>query len=81
MSDPFCNRLHGFKDEFAIAESERLLRDNAFLASVTISHRSFIEEGWAGVQALLKPDGGVVVDVKGALPRDSVPGNVALWRL
>lgn len=48
---------------------------------LAVAHKAYREKGWPGISALLNPDGGVVVDVKGVLPRNSVPAGVQLWRL
>jgi len=80
VHDPEVDREDA-KDEYEIA----LISRDALLPSdgvvFAVSHQSFMNQGWCGVRQLLKPDGGVVVDVKGALPRDEVPANVSLLRL
>jgi UDP-N-acetyl-D-galactosamine dehydrogenase len=48
---------------------------------VAVAHRAFREGGWPLVQRLMASDGGVVVDVRGILPRESCPDNMTLWRL
>lgn len=48
---------------------------------LAVSHQSFIQAGWAGVVGHLDGGKGVVADVKGILPRDSIPAGVTLWRL
>ncbi len=48
---------------------------------LAVAHNIYKEKGWPGISALLNSDGGVVVDVKGVLPRNSVPAGVQLWRL
>jgi UDP-N-acetyl-D-galactosamine dehydrogenase len=48
---------------------------------ITVPHKAIKSEGWALVQRLLKPEGGVVVDVKGYLDRAAQPQNVTLWRM
>ena len=48
---------------------------------LAVAHDEFVNQAWSGIQALLRPEGGVVVDVKGVLPRDRKPTNVFLWRL
>jgi UDP-N-acetyl-D-galactosamine dehydrogenase len=67
--------------EYGIKLTQRDALKPADCVIFAVSHRSFLEAGWAGVQELLKPEGGVVVDVKGSLPRDKVPAGVSLWRL
>jgi UDP-N-acetyl-D-galactosamine dehydrogenase len=48
---------------------------------LAVAHRPYLEKGWPGISSLLNADGGVVLDVKGMLPRDSVPAGIQLWRL
>jgi len=46
-----------------------------------VAHREYLDGGWRLVRKLLKPDGGVVLDVKGKLDRADKPEGVDLWRL
>jgi UDP-N-acetyl-D-glucosamine/UDP-N-acetyl-D-galactosamine dehydrogenase len=48
---------------------------------LAVAHQAFLEAGWTWIQSLLEQGTGVVVDVKGILPRDKVPEKVTLWRL
>jgi UDP-N-acetyl-D-galactosamine dehydrogenase len=48
---------------------------------VAVAHGAFRQAGWPLVQRLLASDGGVVIDVRGILPRETCPANVTLWRL
>lgn len=49
---------------------------------VAVAHPQFRERGADGVLALLTPGGGVVVDVKGILPRERIEAaGAAYWRL
>jgi hypothetical protein len=48
---------------------------------ITVAHEAIKSQGWALVRRLLKPEGGVVVDVKGYLDRAQKPDNVTLWRM
>lgn len=48
---------------------------------ITVPHREIREQGWALVNRLLRPDGGVVIDVKGYLDRTTKPESVTLWRM
>ena len=46
---------------------------------LAVAHRSYLEQGWAGIEKLLdKPS--VVIDIKGVLDRKAVPTDVSLWR-
>lgn len=48
---------------------------------LAVAHAEFQREGWALPLRMLKPHGGVVLDVKGLLPRSGTPDTVDLWRL
>ncbi len=48
---------------------------------LAVAHREYIEGGWQYVQALFDPQGGVLMDVKGVMPRDIIPPRLRLWRL
>lgn len=48
---------------------------------LAVPHKTYVQQGWALIQDLLHEQGGVVMDAKGALPRDGRPDGVLLWRL
>lgn len=48
---------------------------------LAVPHQAFLQAGWTWLQSLLEQGRGIVIDVKGVLPRDSVPEEVTLWRL
>ncbi|MCC9624024.1 nucleotide sugar dehydrogenase [Thalassospira sp. MA62] len=48
---------------------------------LAVSHREYLTKGWPFIQTLLKDGQGFVADVRAALPRDEVPGDIDLWRL
>lgn len=48
---------------------------------VAVSHRAFVAGSWPMVMRLLDGGGGVVLDVKGVLPRGAIPKNIDLWRM
>jgi UDP-N-acetyl-D-galactosamine dehydrogenase len=48
---------------------------------LAVAHREFVRQGWPLVQNLLRPGGGLVIDVPAALPRDTKPADIELWRL
>ncbi|MDH3316150.1 MAG: nucleotide sugar dehydrogenase [Gammaproteobacteria bacterium] len=83
-----CVQVHDPLVDAAEAKSElnvELAPDGALKPAdcvvLAVAHKSYREKGWQGISALLNSDGGVVVDVKGVLPRDSVPPGVQLCRL
>lgn len=48
---------------------------------LAVPHQVFLETGWEWIQSLLEQAKGIVIDVKGILPRENVPEGVVLWRL
>ncbi len=48
---------------------------------LAVAHDEYVAAGWKLVTRLLKGGKGVVVDVRGVLPRESKPDGVHLWRL
>jgi UDP-N-acetyl-D-galactosamine dehydrogenase len=48
---------------------------------LAVSHDDYVRGGWAMIEKLLKPSGGVVLDVKAMLERAAKPAGVELWRL
>ena len=46
-----------------------------------VSHDEYKQGGWPLVTGRLKPDGGLVMDIKALLDRACVPPNVRLWRM
>lgn len=48
---------------------------------VAVGHKTFVKGGWGMVQGLLKPSGGVCIDVRAILAPSQKPDNVIHWRL
>jgi UDP-N-acetyl-D-galactosamine dehydrogenase len=48
---------------------------------LAVAHDDYVRGGWAMIEKLLKPGGGVVLDVKAMLERAAKPAGVELWRL
>ncbi|MDE2579457.1 MAG: nucleotide sugar dehydrogenase [Hyphomicrobiales bacterium] len=48
---------------------------------LAVPHEQYKTQGWTLVSRLLKPTGAVVLDVRGALDRETRPEKIALWRL
>mgnify|MGYP001282582225 CR=1 FL=1 len=48
---------------------------------LAVPHLEITDLGWDGIIGLLKPDKGVVIDVKSVLDPEEKPKHVALWRL
>jgi UDP-N-acetyl-D-glucosamine/UDP-N-acetyl-D-galactosamine dehydrogenase len=75
LADPAAaRREHGID----LAAFERLqYLDAAILA---VPHRHYAEAGWTALFAALTP-GGILVDVKSAVPRAAVPKGIRYWSL
>jgi UDP-N-acetyl-D-galactosamine dehydrogenase len=48
---------------------------------LAVAHRRLVEGGWPLVRRLLRPSGGVVLDVPRALDRGARPEGIELWRM
>jgi UDP-N-acetyl-D-galactosamine dehydrogenase len=48
---------------------------------LAVAHDDYVRGGWSMIGKLLKPGGGVVLDVKAMLDRAEKPDGVELWRL
>jgi UDP-N-acetyl-D-glucosamine/UDP-N-acetyl-D-galactosamine dehydrogenase len=70
-----ARRVHGLD---LLDESELEPAQAVILA---VPHRSFIERGWSLVAGLLRPEGGLVMDVRARLDRTLKPEGVELWRM
>jgi UDP-N-acetyl-D-galactosamine dehydrogenase len=47
---------------------------------LAVAHRCYRDGGWPLIAKLVK-ERGVVMDVKGLLPREAKPSGLTLWRL
>ena len=48
---------------------------------LAVGHEDYVRGGWPLMRKLLKPGGGIVLDVKSLLDRAAKPDEVELWRL
>lgn len=48
---------------------------------LAVAHDEFLQWTWQHWARYLEQERGVVIDIKGVLPRDAVPEKVTLWRL
>ena len=48
---------------------------------LAVPHKIYCQQGWELIVRLLKPQGGVVVDIKSTLDKEGCPAHVSLWRL
>ena len=67
--------------EFGIRLVDRKALQPADAVIVAVSHKAYLDEGWPLVQSLLKPQSKIVIDVKGALPREKQPADFDLFSL
>ncbi len=70
-----CEHEYGFP---LVQQGSLAPADAVILA---VPHRTYLEGAWPLMTALLKPGAGLVIDVKAALDRSSVPPTVDLWRI
>ncbi|OGT79446.1 MAG: GDP-mannose dehydrogenase [Gammaproteobacteria bacterium RIFCSPLOWO2_02_FULL_61_13] len=70
-----CRHEHGVEilDPDAAAPADAVV--------VAVPHAAWRDAGWELVQRLLRPEGGVVYDIRGVLDRAQCPENVELIRL
>jgi len=69
------------KHEYGITLAEMPALRPADAVILAVAHRDYVRGGWAMIEKLLKPGGGVVLDVKAMLDRAAKPPGVELWRL
>jgi UDP-N-acetyl-D-galactosamine dehydrogenase len=74
LADPREAARHGvdLKDVNALAPADGII--------LAVAHRSYRDGGWPLIAKLVK-EGGLVMDVKGLLPREAKPAGLTLWRL
>jgi UDP-N-acetyl-D-galactosamine dehydrogenase len=80
VHDPLADP-HQVEHEYGIAlvAMERLAPADAVIFAV--AHDAFVQGGWPLLAKLLKPAGGIVLDVKSQLDRAKRPAAIELWRL
>jgi UDP-N-acetyl-D-galactosamine dehydrogenase len=69
------------KQEYDIALADMPVLRRADAVILAVAHEEYIRGGWPMIEKLLKPGGGVVLDVKAMLDRAGKPQGVELWRL
>lgn len=67
--------------EYGVALSDMPGLQRADAVIFAVAHADYVRGGWPMIGKLLKPGGGVVLDVKAALDRAAKPASVELWRL
>ena len=80
VHDPMVDE-HEAQEEYGIqvVRADQLKPADAVVLAV--AHNQFVEQGWKLPKLLLKDGRGIVVDVKGKMPRQDIPSNMSLWRL
>lgn len=79
IHDPLVSRDEA-RAEFGYRLKDREQLDPAECVVLAVAHDEYRNAGWAGIKSLLDGGSGVVIDVKGALPRDQQPDGVELLR-
>ncbi|MCP4043580.1 MAG: nucleotide sugar dehydrogenase, partial [Gammaproteobacteria bacterium] len=80
VHDPLADP-HEAADEYGIQLTGDGDLQPASAVILAVSHEEYMEKGWSGIQGLLDGGKGVVLDVKGCLPRTDIPDGISLWRL
>ncbi|HYW60590.1 MAG TPA: UDP binding domain-containing protein, partial [Xanthobacteraceae bacterium] len=69
------------KREYGISLIDMPALRQADAIVLAVAHGDYARGGWPMIERLLKPGGGIVLDVKGVLDRAAQPARVELWRL
>lgn len=80
IHDPLVDTAEAFQEHGIHLCTEAALKP-AHCVVLAVSHTCFLTGGWQWVQGLLEQGSGVVIDVKGCLPREQKPDAIYLWRL
>jgi UDP-N-acetyl-D-galactosamine dehydrogenase len=80
VHDPLA-RADEATHEYGIALAAMPALRPADAVILAVAHDDYVRGGWAMIEKLLKPGGGVVLDVKAMLERAAKPAGVELWRL
>ena len=67
--------------EYKISINSKQNLQKAQCVVLAVPHQEFIQAGWQWLQNLLEHGHGIVIDIKGILPRDNIPVGITLWRL
>jgi UDP-N-acetyl-D-galactosamine dehydrogenase len=77
--DPCADAGQASAHGLTLSPLDELAQSDAIILAVP--HTDLRAAGWALVSRLLKPGGGLVLDVRGVLDRAAAPASVTLWRL
>ncbi|MGH8658439.1 MAG: nucleotide sugar dehydrogenase [Gammaproteobacteria bacterium] len=80
IADPLADPVEA-RHEYGIDLTPESELRAAHAVVFAVAHQAFLQKGWEGIGALLVGGRGVVMDVKGRLPRKRVPEGITLWRL
>jgi UDP-N-acetyl-D-glucosamine/UDP-N-acetyl-D-galactosamine dehydrogenase len=80
VHDPLADSDEYF-DEYGVSLTPTEKLKPAAGVVLAVAHKEYVSEGWTLPQRLLDGGKGVVVDVRGVLPRDEKPAGIDLWRL
>lgn len=80
VHDPLVS-IEEAEHELGIAPTPLDALAPADIVILAVAHKPFREAGWRLIDRLLKPGGGLVMDIKGLLDRERTPDGVTLWRL
>ncbi len=67
--------------EYGVSLMSREALRPAHCVVLAVAHREYVADGWDSIMGLLENGPSVVIDIKGALPREDAPADVSLWRL
>lgn len=80
IADPFAKPAE-CEHEYGITLQSIADLPPADAVILAVSHDEYRSGGWRFIIERLKPEGGVVMDLKAVLDRENVPPNVRLWRM
>ncbi len=80
VHDPLVDKAEA-REELGLELMDKEQLEPAQCLLLTVAHQDYLRRGWPFIKELLDPRGGIVMDVKAALPREAVPEKVLLWRL
>ena len=80
VSDPLVDADEAM-EEYGVALTAPDELKPADCVVLAVAHEKYVRAGWNFVTGLLKDGEGVVIDVRGIMPREEKPEHVSLWRL
>lgn len=79
IADPHADSDEMFI-EYNVRPTVRLQQGGYDCVILAVSHDEYISGSWEMVSGYLKPERGVVMDIKAVLPPDCKPSHINLWR-